>query len=211
MDPGIEHIVWDWNGTLLDDAEACVAALNPMLSQRGLPGTDVGEYRDVFNFPVKEYYRTLGFDFSRDDWDGVSREYHALYAVTSAKARLRDGALEGLGRLKARGVPMSVLSACEISLLERMLGERGIRGFFRHIRGLSDLYATSKLDLGRALLADIALPADRVLLIGDTLHDYEVARDLGCRCLLLAGGHHSERRLARCGADVAADLRDVFP
>ena len=206
----IRHIVWDWNGTLLDDAQACVGALNRMLEKRRLPSVNVSRYRDVFNFPVKDYYRTLGFDFERDDWDEVAHEYHAFYAVTSASAPLREGSVEILGRLAERGVPMSVLSACEHSLLTRILQERDIRRFFEHIRGLSNHYATSKLEIGRSLLGEIGLPPSQVLLVGDTLHDYDVARELGCECLLVANGHHAAHRLAACACDVVSDLRDVF-
>jgi len=105
---------------------------------------------------------------------------------------------------------MSILSASELSLLEQMLTARGIRSLFEHVRGLSDLFATSKTDIGRALLADIGLPANQVLLIGDTLHDHEVAVELGCECLLVAGGHQAEHRLADCPCDVVSDLRAVF-
>jgi phosphoglycolate phosphatase len=207
----IRHIIWDWNGTLLDDAHACVAAINQMLEKRRLPLVDIHQYQDIFGFPVKDYYLTLGFDFTKDSWDSVAREYHDIYGVTSVQAPLREGSLEILRRLRARGVPMSILSACELSILEKMLNERGIRSFFEHIRGLSNLYATSKTDLGHALLVEIGIPPAQVLLIGDTLHDCEVAQELGCECLLVAGGHQSERRLARCGCEVVSDLREVFP
>jgi phosphoglycolate phosphatase len=206
----IRHIVWDWNGTLLDDSAACVAALNRMLEKRRLPPVDLRQYQEAFGFPVKSYYLTLGFDFTRDNWDDVAREYHDFYAITSASSPLRAGAVDLLHRLRDRGMPMSILSACEQAILEQMLAARGIRHLFEHIRGLSNLFATSKVDIGRALLADITLPPEQVLLIGDTLHDHEVARDLGCECLLVAGGHQAEHRLAGCSCDVVPDLRDVF-
>jgi phosphoglycolate phosphatase len=206
----IRHIVWDWNGTLLDDAVACVAALNRMLEKRRLPPVNLRQYQEAFGFPVKDYYLTLGFDFTRDDWDDVAREYHDFYAIASTGVPLRAGAVDLLQRLRERGMPMSILSACEQSILEQMLAARGIREFFEHVRGLSNLFATSKVDIGRALLADIGLPSAQVLLIGDTLHDHEVARELGCECLLVAGGHQAEHRLAGCPCDVISDLRDVF-
>jgi phosphoglycolate phosphatase len=208
--PQIRHIVWDWNGTLLDDAAACVAALNRMLEKRRLPPVNLRQYQEAFGFPVKDYYLTLGFDFTRDDWDDVAGEFHDFYAIASATSPLRAGAMELLQRLRERGMPMSILSACEQSILEQMLTARGIRSFFEHVRGLSNLFATSKADIGRALLADIALPPEQVLLIGDTLHDHEVARELGCECLLVAGGHQAEHRLAGCGCDVVSDLREAF-
>ena len=70
-----KNVVWDWNGTLLDDAGISVATLNAMLARRGLPTITTERYREIFGFPVKGYYEHLGFDFRRDDWDGISREY----------------------------------------------------------------------------------------------------------------------------------------
>jgi phosphoglycolate phosphatase len=84
-----------------------------------------------------------------------------------------------------------------------------VAGYFDHVCGVDNLYGHSKLDLGRALLTRLALPPHRVLLIGDSLHDHEVADALGTRCLLVAQGHQSYARLARSGAPVLESLGDL--
>lgn len=195
-------MIWDWNGTLLDDVQACVDAINRMLARRGLPRTDLERYRDVFGFPVQGYYVELGFDLGSEDWDGMAREFHDDYAETARPAALREGARAALDALRAAGLPMSILSACELSILQRMVGERGVGGFFDHIFGLGDLYAESKIELGRRMLRDTGVDPDAALLVGDTVHDYEVAQALGCRAVLMAGGHQSSERLRRCGCPV---------
>ena len=205
MIDGIRHIVWDWNGTLLDDTPACVQSLNRVLDRRGLPPVTCEQYRDIFGFPVQDYYRKLGMTFTPAEWDELTREFHDYYADYSRDTPLREGIAETLAALRGRGMPMSVLSASEIGILERMLGVRGIRGFFEHVCGLSNLDAHSKLDVGRELTARLALPPEQVLLVGDTTHDYEVARDLKWPCVLLTGGHQSEPRLRQCGCDVVSD------
>jgi phosphoglycolate phosphatase len=91
-----------------------------------------------------------------------------------------------------------------------MVGGGGIRRFFKDLFGLPDLFAQSKADRGRELLARCgAAAAAETVLIGDTVHDFEVARELGCRCVLMAGGHQSERRLKRCGCPVVAGMREL--
>jgi phosphoglycolate phosphatase len=190
------HVVWDWNGTLLDDVYACVGAINRMLTARQLPCIDSVQYRDVFDFPVKTYYRRLGFDLETEDWDAMAREFHRHYDEFAVKAGLREGAPETLNTIRKRGIAMSVLSACEIGTLERMLEERGIRHFFDHVFGLDNINATSKLDQGKLLVDALDLPPAEILLVGDTNHDHEVAEDLGIRCVLLTGGHQSKARLA---------------
>lgn len=205
----IAHIVWDWNGTLLDDVGACVKAINAMLRHRDLPQLTARRYREIFEFPVRNYYHALGFDFQVEEWDSLAREFHENYAVTSREAVLRGDAVNVLTAIRERGTPMSVLSASELSILERMLESMSIRFFFENVLGLSDLYASSKLDLGRDLIARVDEPPGELLLIGDTDHDHAVATELGCRCVLLAGGHQSAHRLAKCGCEVLNGEADI--
>jgi phosphoglycolate phosphatase len=202
---GVRHVVWDWNGTLLDDTAACVATINRMMAARGLGSVDAVRYREVFGFPVRGYYEALGFDFAREDWDAVANEYHRVYAEESRRAALREGMRAVLTSLHAAGVPMSVLSASEHSRLEQMLREHAVAHYFGCVRGLSDLYAHSKVEAGRALLRVMDRSPSEVVLIGDTTHDHEVADALGCRCVLMAGGHQSASRLRACGVQVADD------
>jgi phosphoglycolate phosphatase len=200
--PVARHLIWDWNGTLLDDVQACVRSINHLLTRRSLTALDEERYRRVFGFPVRGYYATLGFDFACEDWDALAREFHEQYDIEARDSSLRDGIVGLLAMLSARKVPMSVLSASESSILGRMLETHAISHHFAHICGLSDLYAGSKVQLGRKLLERLALPPAEVLLIGDTIHDYEVACELQCRCVLLAGGHQATDRLLQCECPV---------
>ena len=86
-----ENVVWDWNGTLLDDVRVSVGAINRMLERRGIPGLTVERYRDIFGFPVRDYYESIGFDFARDDWDGVSREFVQDYDALATDVQLTEG------------------------------------------------------------------------------------------------------------------------
>jgi phosphoglycolate phosphatase len=206
----VKHIIWDWNGTLLDDAAACVDAINVLLRRRKLPAITHAQYVEVFGFPVKDYYLQLGFDFTKDDWQRVAEEYHDVYAVASAQAALRDGARDAVQGMKRAGFRVSVLSACELSLLKRMMQERGILDLFDGVYGLPDLFAHSKMELGRAMLSDMGLAPADALLIGDTTHDFEVAQALACACLLMSGGHQSAAKLKGCGCPVVANCEEAL-
>ena len=98
-----ENVVWDWNGTLLDDVRVSVGAINRMLERRGIPGLTVERYRDIFGFPVRDYYESIGFDFARDDWDGVSREFVQDYDALATDVQLTEGVRPVLERLKEEG------------------------------------------------------------------------------------------------------------
>jgi phosphoglycolate phosphatase len=207
----LRHIIWDWNGTLLDDVEACVAAINRMLRARPLPEVDLNRYRDLFGFPVQDYYRNLGFDFAQEDWDSMAQEFHDHYEELSRSSPLYPGAVEALDQLRSDRISMSILSASKTSILDRMVAERGILHYFEGLRGLSNLHAASKVDLGRKLMADLSHTPSEVILVGDTVHDYDVARELGCPCVLIAGGHQSEHRLRRCSCTVLTTLSGLVP
>lgn len=198
----IKHIIWDWNGTLFNDAKACVRTLNVILKDRGLPLVNLEQYREIFRFPVKEYYEILGFDFTAEEWDAMAVEFHAIYFDISREMDLRQGITGVLEKLQSARMPMSVLSAAETASLERLLCEHGIRHYFEHVEGLSDIYASSKMEAGRTLIGKLELPPESVLMVGDTTHDHEVASALGCACVLLSGGHQAGHRLKQCGCRV---------
>lgn len=207
--PPVRYLIWDWNGTLLDDASACVAALNVLLHRKRLPRIRLPRYRAVFGFPVRHYYDTLGFQLTPDEWRQIAAEYHHIYAKTVATAPLRSGVRTTLRRLESKGIPSAVLSASEIGILRVMIAARNLEGRFAQIAGLPNRFAHSKLDVGHTLIKKIPVPPEEILLIGDTDHDYEVASALHCRCILLTGGHQSRVRLRACGCPVIADVRRI--
>jgi len=206
----IEHIIWDWNGTLLDDTAACLATINRMLARRKLPILTLAEYRDIFGFPVKDCYIRLGIDLDVEDWDKVSEEFHGIYRDEARNTGLREGIQAVLDDFTSRRKTMSVLSASELSILRKMMVERGVAGYFKHIYGHGDLYGSSKIELGHKLLQDAGISADHILLIGDTDHDYEVARELKCRCILVTGGHQAEKRLRKCDCRIIENIVELL-
>lgn len=203
------HIIWDWNGTLLDDAQACVDAINVLLRRRQRPAVSREQYLEVFDFPIRDYYLKVGFDLEQEDWSRLTQEYHAIYADLSSGTPLRPHTRRILDGLRQRGDTLSILSACELALLKRMMAERGIIDCFTHIFGRTDFQADSKVELGHALVGESGLTPDCAVLVGDTTHDFEVARAMGIACVLMTGGHQSESRLRRCGCPVVHTLHEA--
>lgn len=195
--PAIRHVIWDFNGTLLDDVSCCVDALSTLLAERALPPITTERYREEFGFPVRDFYLGLGFDLEREDFDRVSRTFIDRYLERIVCARAYAGAHDALRYVARRALHQSVLSAMEHTMLGDLLVRYDLHEPMQHVRGLSDLRASSKVDLGRALLADIDVAAEEVVVIGDTLHDYETAAALGCRAVLVAQGHQTRARLER--------------
>jgi phosphoglycolate phosphatase len=193
----IRHVIWDFNGTLLDDVACCIGALSTLLAERSLPPITTERYREEFGFPVRDFYVGLGFDLELEDFDALSRTFIDRYLARLVEASAHQGAHDALRYVARRSLRQSVLSAMEHTLLSDLLVRYDLHEPMLHVRGLSDLRASSKVDLGRALLGDLGVPADAVVLVGDTLHDFETATAIGCRSILVAHGHQSRARLER--------------
>lgn len=200
------HIIWDWNGTLLDDLDVSIAVMNRLLGPRRLPLLDRTRYHALFEFPVARYYSSLGFDPHTDPFEKVSAEFIAGYEASRLEAALHRHARNTLHAVGAAGLGQSILSAYHRDTLREIVAHFGLTGFFREIAGLDNIHAHSKVALGRELVARLDLPPAEMLLVGDTLHDLEVARELGVACVLVAAGHHPAERLRAGGVPVYPDL-----
>lgn len=203
------HLMWDFNGTIFDDARAGIDAVNKMLSERGLdiiPSTE--RYREIFDFPIEEYYRGLGFDFDAEPYEYLAPIWVDLYNANAEKAGLCGGVRETMEVVKSLGVEQSVLSACELGMLERYLKRLGVREYLTDVMGLDNIHARSKLAL--AYEWKKKHPDARVIMIGDTTHDYETAEALGADCVLYAGGHQSRGKLERCGCPIIDEISEII-
>jgi len=204
------HIIWDWNGTLLDDAWLCLDIINGMLAKRGHPVLTAERYATIFDFPVRDYYALAGFDFARESFEVLSDEFIAEYARRVGECGLRAGAREALAWAQANGLSQSILSAMQQATLDRLLNEHGLRGYFSDVNGLDNHHAAGKVDIGRAWVARQELDPAAMLMIGDTTHDVEVAAALGAACWVIPSGHHARARLAATGARVIESLGEAF-
>ena len=204
------HIVWDFNGTLLDDIRAGIDAVNVMLADRGLATIDsVEAYRELFCFPIIKYYAKLGFDFEKEDYYTVlAPEWVEMYLENYKSSPLTENAKYTLQRLGEMGYAQTLLSATELQMLKRQLAELGLEQYFTEICGLDNIHAGSKVDTAIAWRA--AHPDDTVLFVGDTVHDYEVACAAGADCVLYSKVHQSYAQLAECGCPIIENLSDLI-
>lgn len=206
----IRHILWDWNGTLIDDAWLCVEILNDMLKRRDMSPVSPEIYQAAFTFPVIELYRNVGFSFTHESFETVAAEFITAYDARVRECRLQPAARLVLETLAARGLRQSILSAYEQNRLDGMVAHLGLSSLFAHLVGQRDYYSTGKVAEGRRLLAELDTPPDRIVLIGDSLHDAEVAETMGIRCLLIPSGHYARHRLLASGATVLDTLPEVL-
>ena len=203
-------ILWDWNGTLLDDLDLCVESLNWLLAEFGYPQRyDTDQYREIFGFPIIDYYRRAGFDFARDSFETLAHRYMEHYIPESEGCGPAAGAVETLEELRRMGAEQVVLSASPLPTLRRQARQIGLEGYFSTLLGLGDIYAKSKVELGLEFLRRRGFEPGQALMVGDTVHDWEVARALGVRCVLCSAGHQPAHTLRDTGAPVISSLFEL--
>lgn len=203
------HVIWDWNGTLLDDAWLCVEVMQSILKEHYLPEVDLEKYREIFDFPVKDYYKKLGFDFEKKSFETVGMEFMIRYNVRQKECNLHPGARGILEWISKKGYIQCILSAREQNELRQELIDLKVHDFFTLIYGTDDHYAHGKTDVGMKMLAELSVPGEKCLFIGDTLHDAEVAREMGVNCVLIPNGHHNIKKLRTSGFPVLTNLSDL--
>lgn len=189
--------------------QAGLDSTNTMLRDRGLkqiPGVEA--YRDIFDFPIKEYYRGLGFDFEKEPYEVLAPIWVELYNEKSKTAPLTDGIAEVFEKVKSLGIPQIVFSATEHNMLCRQLDELGITHYFDEIIGLDNIHAESKLHLAEKWRDQH--PEAVILYVGDTVHDADNASVLKADCLLYSNGHQSRKKLLSCRYSLIDDIRDVL-
>jgi phosphoglycolate phosphatase len=203
-----DYTLWDWNGTLLDDVDSGVKIINEMLRRRNMKTlSGKNAYRKVFCFPVVDYYRAVGFDFKKERFEDLSEEYVELYNKQPLK--LFDDAVTTLEAVKQKGVRQLILSASEKNQLKNNARLLNADRFFEDFLTLDNIYAASKTDVAKRWMTENGIDNKRVLIVGDTLHDLEVAEELNCDCALVDRGHQDLREAKRDGARVLTNVGQV--
>lgn len=203
------HILWDFNGTLFDDVDAGIQSANVLLERRGLPLIrDITHYRSVFCFPIVDYYQKIGLHSEKECFEDLAVEWMEQYLLHSRKSTLYKGVAEVLKQTKERGIPQIVLSATELGMLKVQLKELGILPYFDTVLGLDNIHAYSKVEIAKQWMRENH--PIRAVLLGDTVHDSEVAKQMGIDCILIANGHQAKEILESCGVPVVDSAEDIL-
>ncbi len=199
------HIIWDFNGTILNDVHVGIKSVNTLLAKRGLKIIDsVDYYHEKFVFPIIEYYKNLGFDFNAESYDTLAHEWVAEYLKNSGEAFVYAGVTDTMRSLKEMGYKQIILSATEKSMLTKQIGELGISEYIDEVLGCGDIYAYGKTEIAASWKAEN--PTAVALMVGDTLHDSQTAAAVGFDCLLVCGGHQSRAVLEDAGVEVIENI-----
>ena len=203
-------IIWDFNGTLLDDTIFCVDSMNKVLNKRGLPSLTLQKYREIFGFPVKEYYEKAGFDLKQFSFHELSDEFIKLYYEgVQKKTKLHKSAQEVLAHFQAQGIKQVILSAMEHKGLVAVTKYFNIYDYFESVWGIDDHHAGGKIQIAKNHMDEIK--AQNLFYVGDTDHDVEIANLLNAKLILHCNGSQSEKRLSIFKhASLVDDLKSIL-
>ncbi|MGH8878363.1 MAG: HAD family hydrolase [Stackebrandtia sp.] len=203
-----KHLVWDWNGTLLNDFSAIVASTNDAVTRLRGQVLSAQEHRDRFYRPSIDFYSELvGRPLRPEEFAELDARFHSSYSRHFRECGLTRDARDAIAAWQGS---QSLLSMWFHDQLVGLVDQHGLTTSFSRVDGLRDRGADDSKHphLVNHLTALGHEPTDCVL-IGDTVDDAVAAGSAGAACVLYSGGFTSERKLRETGHPVAATLTEA--
>lgn len=210
----VSAVLLDLDGTLLDTVPDLHAAACAMLRDLGRPEVSVESIRCYVGRGIPNLVKrllagslNLADDATPPPQDAL-KSFRRHYAQTNGRnAACYPGVIEGLERLKAKGIPLAVITNKAEVFTRPLLASSGLAGYFDVVVS-GDFLPKAKPDAMPLVWACGRLgasPAD-TLMIGDSVNDFHAARAAGCRIFLVPYGYNEGRDVQDldCDAIVAS-------
>ena len=205
-----KHIIWDYNGTLLYDAQLSVDCDNYVFDVLGLPHITIDDYRAHMTMPVRNFYTALGVDLTVYPYETISRLWLDRFNELAVSTGLTPGVMDVVRALHAAGHTQSILSASYEPSLREQCDHLGLTPYMTAVNGLSDESATPKTEIGRRQMQALGVAPESAVLVGDMITDSELADALGTDCILVPWGHNSCVRLEPTGRAIAHTCEELL-
>lgn len=204
------HVVWDWNGTLVDDFPVVVESVNAALAAIGGRPITGDDYRAHYTRPVARFYeRLLERPVSVDEWGTVDRAFHDQYRASVDHIPLATGAEDAIAAASARGWSQSILSMWWEDELEEAVRRRGLLHRMALVQGNGDDPGGEKAGHLSGHLRTLDVVPESVVMVGDSLDDAAAAGAVGTGCILYDSGSHHLDDLEAVGVPVTDSLVDA--
>ncbi|CAM5536773.1 HAD hydrolase-like protein [Streptomyces atroolivaceus] len=205
------HLVWDWNGTLLDDIHAVLGATNAAFAEVDLAPITLEQYRETYCVPIPKFYeRLMGRLPTPAEWERMDGLFHRHYSEQRVACGLTEGVEELLVRWQLGGRSQSLLSMYGHEHLVPVVRGYGIERHFVRVDGRTGPSGGSKaqhMERHFEVLGGIA--PESAVVIGDAVDDAVAAAHVGARAVLYTGGSHSRSSLEAAGVPVVDTLAEA--
>jgi phosphoglycolate phosphatase len=205
----MKFVFWDWNGTLMNDAQILWRSFNELATAHGGEHVSFERYRSIYRHPVRDMYAEVGVDFSKHSLEQMASKWHKIYSAMSADIGLHHDAVDVLQALQDLGSRQVVVSALPHNFLGNIVSRFSVRHFFEHLAGIPDELAHSKVGIAIEMADRLGARGGDITVIGDSSHDAEVAKALSAQCILVARGAESRERLDTHGFRVLDDFSEI--
>lgn len=202
------NILWDWNGTILNDTPVAFEATNILLERYGYPTITLEYYRDNIDTPIVNFYSKI-FDLNKHDMQMLDDEWGVLYNQLSDKIGLHEGVRNLLCYFADENCRQVVLSAFRTEEITKYARKFSVEKYFEDILGTQNIVMESKTIRGRRYMNEHEFAPEQTLYIGDTVHDCDTALALGVDCVLFSGGQQSPKLLQKCGVPVSDSFAEI--
>lgn len=204
----ITHIIWDYNGTILDDVNTSVLAVNEMLKKRGLPPTTKEIYQQTLCLPLDIYYTNIGI--VNPDISTLSIEFNDLCKKFSHTSKIFDSFYSVIKKVRQINIKNILMSSLYEKYLFDDIKKYNIEIYFDDIIGMKDTKVGDKTSNAKQYIKQNNLSSENLLFIGDLTSDSDMAKCLGANCILIPNGHNSKNRCLSQGFPVVDDLNEII-
>ena len=186
-------IVFDWDGTLIDSTAVIADSLQRACRDLGEPvPTDV-DARYVIGLGLADALRHVAPTLSSDRHPELAARYRHHFTSRDAAIELYPGARDLLIELGAAGFLLGIATGKSRAGLDRALAQQQLGSLFAATRCADEGFPKPHPDMLERLMDRVGVAPHETLMIGDTTHDLELARNAGARAVAVAyGAHHAD-------------------
>ncbi len=202
-------VIWDWNGTLINDVHIACGAVNDILNDLGRPLIEMSDYYHYMRDGMDHYYDYLFYP-DKAPFDKLVVWFSKYYDIRVRTASLHEGTADVLETLQKMGIKQAIVSSSHKDKVRRDAAAFGIDGFFDEMLGADDLLIGSKTERARLYLEKNGIFPERTLVVGDMTHDRDTAEGIGAEYVVIPKGHQTKALLESKGVNLISDIKDVI-
>jgi phosphoglycolate phosphatase len=188
-------LVFDWDGTLVDSTAHIAEAILRAAADVGVAVPDRAQAAHVIGLGLAQALARVVPDLPRERIPEFSARYRVHFGGAEEAICLFAGAREALDALRARGVRMAIATGKTHAGLARSLARSGLQEHFEAVRCADRTQPKPHPAMLLELAQELATPVERMLMIGDTSHDLQMAASAGAGMVGVAFGAHSRAEL----------------
>ena len=184
-------IAFDWGGTLFDSTAIIARCIQAAVRDVGgtVPTDEAASH--VIGLGLMEALAHAAPDVPRERYADLGARYRHHYLAQQDAISLFDGVLPMLAALKSRQHWLAVATGKSRRGLDSVLDAVELRGMFDASRTADETAGKPHPRMLHELMREMDVPPDRVLMVGDTTHDLQMARNAGCASVGVSYGAHA--------------------